>query len=140
MGSALSSSYCQEEGVPQGSVVSVTCFAVAINGILDMVSPPIRGSLFVDDLAIYVTTYDALSACRYLQKAIDAVSKWAAGCGFKFSSTKTVAVRFTKSRRVEVIPNLILNGNILPYKEEVKFLGMTFDKKLTWGSHIDNLK
>ena len=140
VGSTVSSSYCQEEGVPQGSILSVTCFAVAINGILDAVCPPVRGSLFVDDLAIYVTAYDALSACRYLQKAIDSISKWTAKRGFKFSTSKTVAVRFTRSRREEVVPNLLLNDDILPYADEVKFLGLTFDKKLTWSSHIDNLK
>ena len=140
VGTTMSSSYCQEEGVPQGSVLSVTCFAVAINGILDVLSPRVKGSLFVDDFVIYVTTYDALSACRYLQKTIDAIYKWASENGFKFSPTKTVAVRFTKSRREEVVPNLILNGEILPYKDEVKFLGLTFDRKLTWCSHIENLK
>jgi hypothetical protein len=29
----LSSSFCQENGVPQGSVMSVSCFLVAINGL-----------------------------------------------------------------------------------------------------------
>ena len=140
VGSTLSSSFCQEEGVPQGSVLSVTCFAVAINGIIDTLTPRVKGSLFVDDFVIYISSYDALSACRDLQKSINAVSKWALNNGFKFSTTKTVAVRFTRSRRQEVVPNLILNGEILPYEDEVKFLGLTFDKKLTWSSHIDNLK
>ena len=136
----LSSAYKQEEGVPQGSVLSVTLFAVAINGILDEVSNPVRASLFVDDLAIYCTAYDAISACRYLQKSINAISKWAKINGFKFSAIKTVAVRFTRRRREEVIPHLKLDGNILPYANDVKFLGMTFDSKLTWAKHIDNLK
>ena len=140
VGSTFSSSFCQEEGVPQGSVLSVTCFAVAINGIMDTLAPPVKGSLFVDDFVIYITSYDALSACHNLQKSINAVSRWALNNGFKFSTTKTVAVRFTKSRRQEMVPNLILNGELLPYKDEVKFLGLTFDKKLTWSSHINNLK
>ena len=89
---------------------------------------------------IYVTTYDALSACRYLQKTINAASRWASDNGFKFSTDKTVAVRFTRCRRMEMVPNLLLDGDILPYKDEVKFLGLIFDKKLTWSSHIDGLK
>ena len=140
VGSTLSSSFCQEEGVPQGSVLSVTCFAVAINGIVDALGPRVKGSLFVDDFVIYTSAYDALSACRDLQRSINSVSRWALNNGFRFSTTKTVAVRFTRSRRQEEIPNLILNGEILPYEDEVKFLGIIFDKKLTWSSHIDNLK
>ena len=140
VGSTLSSSFCQEEGVPQGSVLSVTCFAVAINGVIDALGPRVKGSLFVDDLVIYTSSYDALSACRDLQRSINSVSRWALNNGFKFSTTKTVAVRFTRCRRQEEIPNLFLNGDILPYADEVKFLGLTFDKKLTWSSHIENLK
>ncbi|XP_066962151.1 uncharacterized protein [Macrobrachium rosenbergii] len=117
-----------------------TPFAVAINSILDEVPSPVRASLFVDDLVIYCTTYDAISACRYLQKAIDSVSKWAKLNGFKFSAIKSVAVRFSSSTRQEVIPNLKLEGSILPYADDVKFLGMTFDSKLAWTKHIDNLK
>ena len=140
VGNSFSSLYSQEEGVPQGSVLSVTCFAVAINSILKNISPPVRGSLFVDDFVIYVTSYDAVSACAYLQRAIDAISVWASNTGFKFSSSKTVAVRFKRHRRQEVVPNLILNGVPLPYADEVKFLGLTFDTSLTWGAHITNLK
>ena len=140
VGNSVSAPFIQEEGVPQGSVLSVTCFAVAINSILEVVTPPVKSSLFVDDLAIYCTSYDALSACKHLQNSIDAISRWANTWGFKFSTVKTVAVRFTRCRRREVVPTLTLNGNILPYAEEVKFLGMIFDSKLTWGSHIDALK
>ena len=140
VGSSLSSPFIQEEGVPQGSVLSVTCFAIAINEILDVVTPPVRGSLFVDDFALYCTGYDAKSIHHYIQKSIDAVSKWADENGFRFSASKTVAIRFTRRRNLEEIPTLILNGNILPYQSEVKFLGMIFDEKLTWNSHINNLK
>ena len=33
-----------------------------------------------------------------------------------------------------------LKDSLIPYEREVKFLGMIFDSKLTWGSHIDSLK
>ena len=66
VGNILSNPYELEEGVSQGSVLSVTCFAVAINSIVNSVSPPVKSSLFVDDLAIYVTSYDAVAACNFL--------------------------------------------------------------------------
>ena len=70
VGNTLSDLYELEEGVPQGSVLSVTCFAIAIDSIVESVAHPVKGSLFVDDFAIYVTTYDAVSACNYLQRSI----------------------------------------------------------------------
>ena len=45
VGSAFSSPYELEEGVPQGSVLSVTCFAIAINSIAESVSSPVKASL-----------------------------------------------------------------------------------------------
>ena len=81
-----------------------------------------------------------MTACHYLQKSIDAISKWADNHGFRFSSSKTVAVRFTRSTRKETIPNIKLKDDLIPYEKEAKFLGMIFDSKLTWNSHIDSLK
>ena len=121
-------------------MLSITCFTAAINKIVKAIRPPVNSSLFVDDLAIYYTSNDAISACKPIQQAINAVSRWAESNGFKFSTQKTVAVRFTRSRRAETIPTLTLNGTILPYEDKVKFLGVIFDKKLTWGPHIDSLK
>ena len=136
----MSSPFKLEEGVPQGSVLSVTCFAVAINSVISEIFSPVRASLFVDDLAIYCTAYGAESDCRYIQKSINSISKWAKHNGFKFSTSKTVAIRFTRCKRQEAVPHLKLDGSILPYADEVKFLGMIFDSKLTWAKHIDDLK
>ena len=86
VGNSISSAFRQEEGVPQGSVLSVTCFAVPINNILEAIPAPVKGSLYVDDFALYCTGYDAVSTCRYVQKAIDSISKWADEYGFKFST------------------------------------------------------
>ena len=140
VGNYVSQPFFQEEGVPQGSVLSVTLFAVAINRVLENIPSSVRGSLFVDDLALYCTGYDAVATCSTMQKAIDSVSKWANENGFKFSESKTIAVRFCRRRIKEIIPTLTLNGTILPYATEVKFLGMLFDEKLNWKNHIDQLK
>ena len=52
-------------------MLSVTCFAVAINSVISEISNPVCASFFVKDLAIYCTAYDAASACRYIQKSIN---------------------------------------------------------------------
>src|SRR5207253_1047135 len=51
VGSCLSDRQVQEAGVPQGGVLSVTLFAIAINGIAQSVSLP--NSMFVDDFALW---------------------------------------------------------------------------------------
>jgi len=42
----------QEMGVPQGSVLSVTLFALKINSIVKAISPGVECSLYVDDFLI----------------------------------------------------------------------------------------
>ncbi|XP_064110275.1 uncharacterized protein LOC135218062 [Macrobrachium nipponense] len=123
-----------------GVCAECNLFSVAIDSVINEISNPVRASLFVDDLAIYCTAYVAESACKYLQKSNDSISRWAKQNGFRFSTRKTVAVRFTRSRRQEVVPNLKLDGSVLPYADDVKFLGMIFYSKLTWSKHIENLK
>ena len=55
MGNHLSSAFSQENGIPQGGVLSVALFAVVINDISDELPAAIGRSLFVDDLAVWHT-------------------------------------------------------------------------------------
>ena len=49
VGSTLSNSQHQEEGVPQGSILSVTLFSIKINNIVKCLTPSIDCALYVDD-------------------------------------------------------------------------------------------
>lgn len=138
-GTTLSSYVEQEEGVPQGSVLSVTLFLAAINGILAEIPPGVHGSLFVDDLVIYCSGTTAAEVAGRVNRAIEAVSGWAGSRGFRFSAEKTKAVRFTRSHRMEEVPTLMLSGSIIPYEEQVKFLGVTFDRGFNFNAHVTSL-
>ena len=139
VGSSFSSSYIQEEGIPQGSVLSPTLFNIAFNGILEQVPVGVQGLAFADDFAVFCSKSTAVEACLKIQQTINAVTSWAANRGFKFSPEKTKAIRFTRRRRIEEIPTLFLEESILPYEDYVKYLGIYFDKKLTFSLHIENL-
>ena len=45
--------HIQEEGVLQGSVLSVTLFSLKINDILNVLPQTVHGNLYVDDLNIF---------------------------------------------------------------------------------------
>ena len=77
---------------------------------------------------------------RKLQLAIDKVVKWALERGFRFSSTKTVVMHFCRIRGLHPDPDLFLSGQRISCVEEAKFLGLTFDSKLSWEHHIRNTK
>ncbi|GFU95039.1 putative RNA-directed DNA polymerase from transposon X-element [Trichonephila clavipes] len=50
IGHSSSHKFIQDQGVPQGSVLSVTLFNIHMSNILHQLPPSVRGMLFVDDL------------------------------------------------------------------------------------------
>nr|BDT63038.1 MAG: hypothetical protein [Trachysalambria curvirostris nimavirus] len=139
VGDSLSDQYVQQEGVPQGSILSVTLFAIAINDIVKAVPRAVSCSLYVDDFTLYCSGGSLKDVQNHMQTAVNQVSQWATYHGFKFSPNKSVAMHFRK-RRGNFHPSLFLGANPLQFVEEVKFLGLTFDPRLTWVPHIKNLK
>ena len=140
IGNTLSEKKLQEEGVPQGSVLSVTLFALAINGIAQVIPSDILATLFVDDFSVSFSASRMAVAERKLQLTINKVVEWAERNGFKFSSSKTVAMHFCRIRRFHPDPDLFLKGNRIPCVDETRFLGMIFDRRLTWVPHLKALK
>jgi len=51
-----------------------------------------------------------------------------------------VCIHFCRLRRLHPNPVLLLNGTPIPVVEETKFLGLIFDRKLTFIPHIRHLK
>ena len=60
--------------------------------------------------------------------------------GFKFSETKTVCMHFCRLRKVYPDPVLLLNGMQIPVVEQAKFLGLIFDRKLSFVPHLRYLR
>ena len=139
IGNSLSLEHTQEEGVPQGSVLSCLLFAIAINGLPSVVPPAVKSSLYVDDYMIYASSTKIQELQRQLQSAINQVTAWTNTHGYKISTDKTVAIHIHRSRSYNE-PDLRLYGSMIPFKETVKFLGMHFDHRWKWDVHIKRLK
>ena len=140
VGNIYSPAYVQEEGVPQGSVLSCTLFSIAINGILSVLPPDVRGSLYVDDFMIYCAGPRLAGLERKLQLAITRISRWALDRGFKFSTSKTTCVHFSRSRGLHPEPSLMLQGQPIMCRDSARFLGLILDSRLRWSEHVKDLK
>ena len=137
----LSNSMHVEEGVPQGSVLSCTLFAIAIDGCLTSLPHGVHASLYVDDLTIYSSASSTILAERQLQLAIYKLQKWCKETGFKFSEQKTVAMHICRVRRCpKTAHQLTLNNQPISYKDKHKYLGIVMDSSLTWTEHIKQLR
>ena len=76
VGDTFSLSFDQVEGVPQGSVLSVLCLALAINDIVTTVADRVSCTLYVDDFILYLSGSALPSAVRLMQLAINRVTDW----------------------------------------------------------------
>ncbi|GAB0086587.1 hypothetical protein DMENIID0001_006810 [Sergentomyia squamirostris] len=141
IGSTLSSEESIDNGVPQGGVLSVTLFLVAINGIFKFFNPddPNKILVYADDIVVYNDSLDDSERCIQLQKCVNEIGKWASRNGFRFSPSKTKIMHFCRKHRCRQIP-LSLNGSLLEYVETYKYLGLWFDPKLSFKKHIRETK
>ena len=71
VGASHSEYFVQEEGLPQGSVLSVTLFAIAINEITKQLGPEVHCTLYVDDFTIFVSAATITHSTRIIQIAIN---------------------------------------------------------------------
>ena len=72
----------------------------------------------------------------YLQQCINRIEDWALHNGFKFSEPKTQCVHFCQLRKVHNDPELYLYGSLIPVVDEFKFLGIIFDRRLSFIPHV----
>ena len=140
VGTTLSDLQGQEEGVPQGSILSVTLFSIKINNIVKTLNPGVDCSLYVDDFLICYRSKHIHTIERQLQQCLNKIQKWALENGFKFSKTKTQCMHFCQLRRLHNDPVLKLDGMEIPVVDQYKFLGVIFDRKLSFIPHINYLK
>ena len=126
VGSSLSDYYDQEQGVPQGGVLSTTLFSIKIKDIVKCLGNLTDCSLYVDDFCICYRSKSMATIERQLR--------------FKFSKSITQCVHFCQLRKQHDDPVLHLYGSPIPAVEESKFLGILFDRKLSFIPHIKYLK
>lgn len=127
--------------LPQGSPLSVTLFLCAINSIVDL--PPqaqsIIFTLYADDVLISWAHPKPLSVPCPLHHSLLNVESWADGSGFKFSSSKSSHIHFCRFHSCPQ-QSFMLYGRPIPQCQSLKFLGVLFDRNMSWKSHILHLR
>jgi len=140
VGSIYSDTHSQEMGVPQGSILSTTLFSVKINSITQCLKPGVHSSLYVDDFQIFYRSSNMSIIERQLQLCLNKLQQWATDNGFRFSKSKTVCMHFCQKIGFHLDPQLLLDHSPVPVVEETKFLGVIFDRKLSFVPHLKYVK
>jgi len=139
IGAAVSNSYELQNGTPQGSVISPLLFLLMVDDI-DEPESGTKLSLFADDSAAWKSGPNLAALTRDIQQYLNRLTTFFERWGFKLSVAKTVAIVFTKNRHLrddEV--KLTVGGCPIRVEKTVKFIGVIFDKALTWSPHIHHI-
>ena len=135
VGAELSDIFLQENGTPQGSVISPLLFLLMINDIPNGIDG-VEMSLFADDSAIYVGHRNVKILKQKIQLSMNIINNWCNKNGFKISINKTTGVLFSKRSNLSKI-DIKIEQQLIKMEDSVKFLGVIFDSKLNWKAHID---
>lgn len=131
--SASTNLYEIHAGVPQGSVLGPLLYLIYTSDL--PTSNYVKVSTFADDTAILATHQNPTIASRNLQEHLDEIEKWLTKWRIKVNERKSAHITFTL--RKLTCPPVRLNNVILPQHQNVKYLGLHLDRRLTWKKHIE---
>ena len=122
--------------------MSTTLFSIKINDIVKCLGNLTDCLLYVDDFCICYRSKSTAAIERQLQQNLNKIEHCATSNGFKFSKSKTQCVHFCQLCKQHDDPVLHLHvyGSPVPVVEESKFLGIVFDRKLSFIPLIKYLK
>jgi hypothetical protein len=123
-------------GVPQCSVLAPVLYTLYINDA--PAAPGIHLALFVDDISIYETEKHERRVFNKFQRGLTAMGSWCQHWNIKINEGQTQAIYFSRRRRLPE-DDLQLNGRNIPFVNNVKYLGVTFDRRMTWRLHVEKI-
>ncbi|GFT90212.1 RNase H domain-containing protein [Trichonephila clavipes] len=97
-------------------------------------------SLYVDDLQISCEGSDMRMIERQLQTAVNNIVKWCDTNGHSISASKSCCVHFCRKRGIHPDPEIRIRDIQIPVVPDVRFLGVIFDRRLTFLPHILHLR
>jgi len=128
----LSTHHEVQAGVPQGSDIAPFLYIFYTADI--PVSQFTLIGTYADDTAILASSVDPILASHQIQSHLNILMPWFNKWGIKINETKSSHITF--SFRPHDCPPIIMNNSTIPHCTSVKYLGLTFDRKLTWGPHL----
>jgi hypothetical protein len=95
--------------------------------------------MYADDTAIIARSKQPRAATGYLQEAVNALEDWFRLWRIDVNPEKSSALLITR-RRVVPVGQIQMFGRDIPWKDQVKYLGVILDKRLTFIPHIKHVE
>jgi hypothetical protein len=127
------------QGTPQGGVFSPIAWNLAFDDFLSAFdNGPTLAIGFADDGSLLISGPDPYTLANIAQTSINTAVAWGKLRGLNFSHSKSTATLFHRrnSHPEKHLPKLHINNINIEYKDTVKYLGITLDRKLSFSQHI----
>jgi len=127
-------------GVTQGSPLSPCLFNIYVNSMREIIPQDIALYQYADDVALLCTGVNIPDMIRKINRVLEELNHWLDNHGISLSTSKSTAIIFTKNRNQVRPDNVLFRDELIPWKSEIKYLGVILDSKMTWIPHINSLK
>lgn len=125
-----------QAGFPQGAIAAPLLFNLFIAD--QPISTDTLVAEYADDKAIISTHENPLIASNMLQYHLTQIESWCKNWRVKINESKSCHITFTLKQGL--CPQITFNNIQIPTSLTTKYLGINFDKKLTWNHHIHSTK
>ena len=124
-------------GTAQGGVLSSLIWNMVFESFIKLFeNSAIHTRCFADDACLTITGIDCNTMIDQMQESITKAVQWGTTYGLNFVPQKTNAIFFHRKKKLEEQKKLKINNVQIEYQNQVKYLGVYLDSKLTWKFHV----
>lgn len=127
-------------GLGQGSPLSPLLFNIYTISLHNNFNENVQLIQYADDLVLLSSGNNPQTLFQKISPYLEKTSKWLTKHNFSLSRDKSSAILFRKGHSNKDLPVISIQGEIIKWVKQIKYLGIHFSYNLNWMVHTRYLK